>query len=124
LDTVPDDIDIDNQEIQRYRQQMKTMSVTKHIMTKLGWTDCEPNTFQVTGAHEPVLGIHIGTEWKEVVASKRRDILDSRMQGFQVSRSSAVSSGSDPLFQGVKIVDKDYLEKNVSAWNGKAKWTL
>ena len=110
-DMVPDDIDIDNQESQRYRQQMKTMSVTKHIMTKLGWTACKPNTFQVTGAHEPVSGIRLGTEWKEVVALKRRDILDSRMQSFQVSRPGAVSSSSDPLYQGVKIVDKDYLEK-------------
>ena len=80
-------------------------------MTRLGWTACEPNTFQDTGgllSHESVLGIRIGSEWKEVVASKRQDILDSRMKGYQVG---AISSSSAPLFQGVKIVDKDYLEK-------------
>ena len=110
-DVAPDDIDIDYQQSQRYKQHLKTMSITKHIMTRLGWTACKPNTFQDTGgllSHESVLGIHVGSEWKEVVASKRRDILDSWMKGYQVG---AISSGSAPLFQGVKIVDKDYREK-------------
>ena len=112
----PDDIEIDDQQSQRYKQQLKNMSITKHIMNRLGWTTCEPNTFD-SGAltsltsHEPVSGIRIGSEWKEVVASKRRDVLESRMQSFQVGRSGAVSSSSEPLFQGVKIIDIDYLEK-------------
>ena len=38
-------VDIDNQQSQRYKQQLKTMSITKHIMTRIGWTACEPNTF-------------------------------------------------------------------------------
>ena len=48
------------------------------------------------------------------------------MQSFQVARSGPVSSGGEvlPVFQGVKIVDKDYLEKKVSTWIGKVKWTL
>ena len=33
------------------------------------------------------------------------------MQDLQVVRPDAVSSGSVPLFQGVKIIDKNYLEK-------------
>ena len=94
------------------------MSITKHVMTRVGWTACEPDTFQDGGAlmsHEPVSGIRVGSEWKEVVASKRREILESRMQSFQVGRSGTASesSGSGPLFQGVKVVDKDYLEKKM-----------
>ena len=41
----PDDIEIDDQQSQRYKQQLKTMSITRHIMTRLGWTACEPNAF-------------------------------------------------------------------------------
>ena len=76
-DTAPDDIDFDasDQQSKRYKQQLKTMSITKYIMTRLGWTACEPNTIQDQGgaltSHEPLSGIHIGSEWKEVVASKR-----------------------------------------------------
>ena len=119
-DTSPNDIiDIDDQQSQRYKQQLKTMSITEYIMTRLGWTACEPNT-QDSGAfpsgspshysYEPVSGIRVGSEWKEVVASKRRDILESRMQSFQPGRSSS-ATGSEVLFQGAKIVDIDYLEK-------------
>ena len=70
----PDHIDVDDQQSKRYMQQLKTMSVTKHIMTRLGWTACEPNASQdsdVSIHHEPVSGISVGSEWKEVVASKR-----------------------------------------------------
>ena len=88
------------------------MSITKYIMTRLGWTACEPNTIQDQGgaltSHEPLSGIRIGSEWKEVVASKRREVLESRLQSCQVG---AVSLSSELLFQGVKIVDKDYLER-------------
>ena len=38
-------VDIDDQQSQRYKQQLKMMSITKHIMTRIGWTACEPNTF-------------------------------------------------------------------------------
>ena len=109
-DMAPDHIDVDDQQSKRYMQQLKTMSVTKHIMTRLGWTACEPNASQYSDVsihHEPVSGISVGSEWKEVVASKRQEILESRMQSLQ----GAVSLGSKPLFQDVKIVDKDYLEK-------------
>ena len=113
-DIAPDDIGIDNQQSQRYRQQLKTMSITEHIMTRLGWAACERNALQDAGAllsHESVSGIRVGSERKEVVASKRRDILDSWMQAFQANRPGAASSGNGLLFQGVKVVDKDYLEK-------------
>jgi hypothetical protein len=68
---VPDDIDIGDQQSQRYKQLLKNMSITKHIMTRLGWTACEPNAFQDTDvltSHESVSGIRVGSEWKEVVA--------------------------------------------------------
>ena len=110
----PDDIDIDDQQSQRYKQQLKNMSITKYIMNRLGWTACEPNSTFNSGAltsHEPVSGIRMGSEWKEVVASKRREVLERRMQSFQVGRSADNPSSSKPLFQGVKIVDIDYLEK-------------
>ena len=121
------EIDVDDQQSKRYKLQLKTMSITKHIMTRLGWMDCEPNAFHDGGVsinHEPVLGICIGSEWKDTIASKRQEVLEGRMQSFQAGRPGGVSSGSasGQLFQGVKVVDKDYLEKkNVSAWNGKAK---
>ena len=72
----PEDNDIDGQQSQRYKQQLKTMSITKQIMTRLGWTACESNAFQLEDisalmSHEPVSGIRVGSEWKEVVASKR-----------------------------------------------------
>ena len=63
-DMAPDNIDIDDQQSQRYQHQLKSMSITKHIMTRLGWTDCDPNTFQDSGvltSYEPVSGICI---WK------------------------------------------------------------
>jgi hypothetical protein len=92
-------------------------------MTRLGWTACEPNTFDSSAltSHEPVSGIRIGSEWKEVVASKRRDVLESRMQSFQVGRSVPGPSGSEPLFQGVKIVDIDYLEKKCVSLDWKSE---
>jgi hypothetical protein len=110
----PGDIDIDDQQSQRYKQQLKNMSITKYIMNRLGWTACEPNRTFNSGAltsHEPVSGIRMGSEWKEVVASKRREVLEKWMQSFQVGRSADNPSSSKPLFQGVKIVDIDYLEK-------------
>ena len=72
----PDDIDFDDQQSQRYKQQLKNISIIKSIMTRLGWTTCasEPNTLQDSGAlisHEPVSGIHIGSGWKEIIVSKR-----------------------------------------------------
>ena len=63
-DMAPNNIDIDDQQSQRYQHQLKSMSITKHIMTRLGWTDCDPNTFQDSGvltSYEPVSGICI---WK------------------------------------------------------------
>ena len=126
-DMALNDIDVDDQQSRRYKQQLKSVSVTKHIMTGLGWTKCESNTFKDLGAqalasHETVSGIRVGSEWKEVVALKRRDVIESRMQSFQVSRPGAVSSvGSERLFQGVKIVDIDYLGKKCVSldWKGE-----
>ena len=42
-------------------------------------------------------------------------VLEGRMQSFQAGRPGGVSSGSasGQLFQGVKVVDKDYLEKKM-----------
>ena len=73
-ETPSNEIDVDDQQSKRYKQQLKTMSITKHIMTRLGWTACKPNAFQDSGVsinHEPVSGICIGSEWKEAIASKR-----------------------------------------------------
>ena len=115
-DVAPDDIEFDDQQSQRYKQQLKNISTTKSIMTRLGWTTCEPEAFQGSDSHtskphEPVSGIHVASEWKEIVASKRRNILESRMQSYQVSGPGAISLNSKPPFQDVKIVDKDFLEK-------------
>ena len=100
-----DVIEIDDQQSQRYyKQHLKNISITKNIMTRVGWTTCEPNGFQDSGAlttHEPVSGIRVGSEWKEIVISKRQDILESRMQSFQVSGSGAISLGSKPIFQDI-----------------------
>ena len=113
----PDDIDmVDEQQSRRFQQQLKSISITRHIMTRLGWTACKPGILPVLTPHKPVSGICIGSEWKDVVASKRRDILESRLQTLQADRPASgdtPSSGSEqlPVFQGVKIVDKNYLEK-------------
>ena len=111
-DLLTGDIDIDDQQSQKFRQQLKSMSVTKHMMTRLGWTACKPGILPILAPHKPVSGICAGSEWKEVVASKRQDILENRLQTYQVGRlDDAPSLGSEQLFQGVKIVDKNYLEK-------------
>ena len=86
-DVTLDNIDIDNQQSRRYQQQLKTMSVIKHIMNGLASTDCGPNTFQDGGddlkSHEPVSGIHVRSEWKEAVASKEEKLLRA---GCKVSK--------------------------------------
>jgi PIF1-like helicase len=116
VDNLPaEDIEIDNQQSQRFQQQIKSMSITKLIMTQLGWTAHQPETLPddcVSTSYESVSGICIGSEWKNVVASKRQGILESWLQSYQDSRpTDAPHSSGEGIFQGVKIIDQGYLEK-------------
>jgi hypothetical protein len=118
LDDIPvdglpaDEIEIDDQQSQRFHQQIKSISITKLIMTCLGWTACQPETLSDNHnsiSHESVSGICVGSEWKNIVASKRQHIIESRLQSYQNSRRADTDKC---IFQGVKIVDKSYLEKD------------
>jgi hypothetical protein len=131
LDDIPvdglpaDEIEIDDQQSQRFHQQMKSISITKLIMTRLGWTACQPETLPNNCdsiSHESVSGICVGSEWKNMVASKRQHIIESCLQSYQNSRSADAAPTDKHIFQGVKIVDKSYLEKNCIMPEWKMKW--
>ena len=80
-------IEIDDQPSHRFQQQNKSISITKLIMSRLGWTACNPQSLpEELASYETVSGICSGTEWKNVVTSKRRGILESRLQNYQQNR--------------------------------------
>jgi hypothetical protein len=116
VDGLPaDEIEIDDQQSQRFHQQIKSISITKLIMTCLGWTARQPETLPDNCdsiSHESVSGICVGSEWKNIVASKRQHIIESQLQSYQNSRSADAAPTDKCVFQGVKIVDKSYLEKD------------
>jgi cysteine synthase len=89
------------------------MLMTELIMTRLGWTKQLPERLPddvESTFNEPVSGICAGSEWKNVVAAKRRAILEGRLQNFQQD-TGETRLPADKIFEGVKVVDKDYLEK-------------
>ena len=115
-------IEIDDQQSRRFQQQEKSISVTKIIMSRLGWTACNPYSIQdKLTSYETVSGIFSGTEWKNAVSSKRHGILENRLQHFQCQSTGDTSMRGSSIFEGVKIVDKDYLEKKCfnSRWKNE-----
>jgi hypothetical protein len=108
----PDDFEVDEQQSRRFQQQEKSISITKLIMSRIGWTACDPHGLPNESTfHKTVSGIFSGTEWKNAVSSKMHAILESRLQNFQNNSTTASNTSTNNIFEGVKIVDKDYLEK-------------
>ena len=121
-DMGPNDIDIDDQQSQRYKQLLKNMSITKHIMTRLGWTACEPNT-SALASHESVSGIRIGCELKKWL--HQRDEIFLRA-GCKVSDLKLVNLvlfhwAVNCHFKVSKLSTQITWKKNVSARIGKVK---
>lgn len=72
--------------------------------------------------NEPVSGICTGTEWKNVVAAKRHATLEGHLKFFQQDTGES-HLPADKIFEGIKVIDKDYLGKKCtnSEWQNEMK---
>ncbi|KAF8231080.1 hypothetical protein L208DRAFT_1471534, partial [Tricholoma matsutake] len=84
-------------------------------MARPGWTECDPKGLtNKSASYETIPGNCSAAEWKKVVTSKRQQILEDRLENYQWKSTGETSQSIlhiNKIFEGIKVVDKDYLVK-------------